>query len=81
MVGEALLVFLSDADITLATQVAEQLREALASHKVSYHGHEISVTVSLGGAQCDGISVLDQLLYQAKEKGRKYIKVIQPQLL
>lgn len=85
MGGEEFLVFLSDADIALATQVAERVREALASHKVSYRGHDISVTASLGVAQWDGISNLDELfyqadkaLYQAKEKGRNCIAVIQP---
>jgi diguanylate cyclase (GGDEF)-like protein len=85
MGGEEFLVFLSDADITLAKQVAERVREALADNKVSYRGHDISVTASLGVAQWDGKSDLDELfyhadkaLYQAKEKGRNRVEVVPP---
>jgi diguanylate cyclase (GGDEF)-like protein len=80
MGGEEFLIFLSGADYDMSNAVAERIRSAIESLKVDYREHELNVTLSLGVAQWDGNSHLDELfyqadkaLYQAKNKGRNRV--------
>ena len=80
MGGEEFLVFLSGADHELANTVAERIRAEIESLEVLYRNQKINVTASLGVAQWDGRSHLDELfhqadkaLYQAKNRGRNQV--------
>lgn len=80
MGGEEFLIFLSGADHEMSNAVAERIRLAIESLTVSYREHEINITASLGVAQWDGTSHLDELfyqadkaLYQAKNRGRNRV--------
>jgi diguanylate cyclase (GGDEF)-like protein len=80
MGGEEFLVFLSGADHELANTVAERIRGEIESLEVLYRNQKINVTASLGVAQWDGRSHLDELfhqadkaLYQAKNRGRNQV--------
>ncbi|AUZ84509.1 sensor domain-containing diguanylate cyclase [Methylophaga nitratireducenticrescens] len=80
MGGEEFLVFLSGADQKLANSVAERIRAEIESLEVLYRNQKINVTASLGVAEWDGRSHLDELfhqadkaLYQAKNKGRNRV--------
>ena len=80
MGGEEFLIFLSGADHDISNAVAERIRSAIESLNVNYREHQINITVSLGIAQWDGNSDLDELfyqadkaLYQAKNRGRNRV--------
>ncbi|MDO8826244.1 diguanylate cyclase [Methylophaga sp.] len=80
MGGEEFLIFLSGADYDTSNAVAERIRVAIESLNIRYREHEINITVSLGVAQWDGNSHLDELfyqadkaLYQAKNRGRNRV--------
>jgi diguanylate cyclase (GGDEF)-like protein len=80
MGGEEFLVFLSGADQELANSVAERIRAEIESLEVLYRNQKINVTASLGVAEWDGRSHLDELfhqadqaLYQAKNRGRNRV--------
>jgi len=77
MGGEEFLVFLSGAGHEMANTVAERIRTEIESLQVIYRDQKITVTASLGVAEWDGRSHLDELfhqaeqaLYQAKNRGR-----------
>lgn len=80
MGGEEFLIFLSGADYDMSNAVAERIRLAIESLTVNYREHQINITASLGVAQWDGNSHLDELfyqadkaLYQAKNRGRNRV--------
>src|SRR5690606_28067154 len=63
MGGEEFLIFLSEADHDMSNAIAERIRLAIESLKIAYREHEINITISLGVAQWDGKSHLDELFY------------------
>ncbi len=72
--GDELMILLSHTDKTNAVKVAENIREALSSSLIEKVG---TVTVSIGVSEYntnynseDLIKNVDNLLYQAKSKGR-----------
>ncbi len=80
--GEEFTVILPGADISLAVEIGEKLRTGIEAEKVKYEGLLLSVTVSLGVAEYDGIkdeSALvvsaDNALYKSKENGRNCLTV------
>jgi diguanylate cyclase (GGDEF)-like protein len=82
--GEEFLVLLSNTSLHTAAQVAERLRASVENHPIEPVGH---ITISLGVAHCpqDGVLRADQvlkqaddLLYQAKNKGRNRVEVAGP---
>lgn len=89
--GEEFLVVLDSTDLDQARQVADRLREAVATAPVMCANRAVSVTVSLGLAQShsvdeDWASVIaraDEGLYAAKRTGRDRVIVAEgaPRLL
>ena len=59
--------------------VLERLRRAVAEKPVSAQGQEVMVTVSIGGAVCQGetmdelLNLADDALYKAKNQGRNRV--------
>jgi two-component system cell cycle response regulator len=59
--------------------VLERLRRAVAEKPVSAQGQEVTVTVSIGGAVCQGesmdelLNLADDALYKAKNQGRNKV--------
>jgi diguanylate cyclase (GGDEF)-like protein len=59
--------------------VLERLRRAVADKPVSAQGQEVTVTVSIGGAVCQGetmdelLKLADDALYKAKNQGRNKV--------
>jgi len=83
--GEEFLILLPDVPQEIAAKVAERVRKALEALPISYEGQTIEVTVSLGVAQWDGHSMLDELitqadnaLYEAKALGRNQVQLASP---
>ena len=76
--GEELIVLMPETDRETALQVAERLREAIATIPIQIFDQSISVTVSIGVATQDEnttdletlIARADQAMYIAKHKGR-----------
>lgn len=78
MGGEEFLVLLPETDGERALEVAERLREAIATSPLDWHGQELSVTISIGVSAVhdrDGsidtvLQRSDHALYAAKNSGR-----------
>ncbi|MBI4404956.1 MAG: GGDEF domain-containing protein [Deltaproteobacteria bacterium] len=77
--GEEFAVILRNVNSDQALFIAERLRKAIESEKISYRGKDIEVTVSIGIATLENknfetiedlIQRADDYLYEAKEKGR-----------
>lgn len=80
--GEEFIVVFTNTDITTAREVAERIREHIASSPINLQGNTISVTISIGlcaMVQEDDINSIiekaDQTLYVAKDSGRNCVKV------
>jgi len=78
--GEEFVIVLPDTDIGRAVAIAERLRQAIETTRLSHSGHEIRVTASFGVAECletdDAASLLaraDTMLYRAKQAGRNRV--------
>jgi len=74
--GEEFLVLVPASGGKDLRDVLERVRSAVGSAPIVVHGHEIGVTVSIGGATADGgsadglIARADDALYTAKKQGR-----------
>ncbi len=75
--GEEFAVFMSEANINTAFDVAERIRKTLAQSYTECDGHKINVTASIGicsRQEPDSFESLfteaDEALYQAKSNGR-----------
>ncbi len=79
--GEEFAVILPGADEKGALQLAERVRDAIASSRVVFEGARLNVTVSLGVAvwPADGkdheglLAAADRALYAAKQAGRNRV--------
>ena len=86
--GEEFAVILPNTDLVGAEEVAERIRQTIASNTVDYQGHSINVTVSIGVAVIDAkdtryedlISNADIALYEAKSMGRDRVCLATPSL-
>ena len=80
--GEEFVVVLPQTDLSGTERIAEKIRQEIVNRKILHHESKVSdyVTVSLGAAVAHPnskenrveklIEVADNLLYEAKEKGR-----------
>lgn len=82
--GEEFGVFLSDASIEVADQVAERIRGAVAALRFLPDGVPCRLSVSIGGASFsrpaqfeDLYRLADQRLYDAKHDGRDRVAMMQ----
>ncbi|BCO18650.1 GGDEF domain-containing protein [Alteromonas sp. KC3] len=80
--GEEFAVFMSEADLNVAYEVAERIRSSLAQSVTEVDGNSISVTASIGictKLKPDSFETLftdaDEALYKAKSDGRNRIAV------
>ena len=86
--GEEFAVAMPEADLVVACQVAERLRQHIAEHDVSVDEQSFRVTVSIGVAAASPadrtldqmLRRADQALYTAKNSGRNRIAVADPVL-
>lgn len=80
--GEEFLLVLSRCDHAEAQRIAENLLQKIATTPIEVNGLHITVTVSIGVSQYDGIELPDQAvsradtaLYAAKNGGRNRVEV------
>lgn len=79
--GEEFVVLAVETDAARSAQIAERVRQHLATMVVPFGGQHLGVTVSIGTAQlgADGetldglLQVADRRLYRAKEAGRNQV--------
>jgi two-component system cell cycle response regulator len=81
--GEEFVVAMPDTDIAFATNIAERLRQSIETTpiKISRAPGQLSITISIGIARCEGegdtaeqlLQRADQALYRAKRTGRNKV--------
>lgn len=80
--GEEFVCVLPETTLSEALKLAEDIRVAVENHRVNFEGQEISVTVSIGGAEFDAerhqtatdiLMEADKNLYVAKNNGRNCV--------
>ncbi|HEY1720313.1 MAG TPA: diguanylate cyclase [Magnetospirillaceae bacterium] len=84
--GEEFAVAMPEADLSVACQVADRLRQQIGENEVGMEDQSLKVTVSIGVASVSATDrTLDQLLrrtdqalYAAKNAGRNCIKASEP---
>ncbi|MEO5806110.1 GGDEF domain-containing protein [Devosia sp.] len=81
--GEEFGVYLSQASMDVADQVAERIRKAVAALDFTPNGHSCGLSISIGGAVFAKPGQFDQLyrladhhLYQAKSTGRDRVAMM-----
>ena len=82
--GEEYLVILPTTDMSMAIEIAERIRKALADESVMTRtGNEIRMTVSSGVSSLQPTDTLESLLYRAdnalyiaKEEGRDQVQFL-----
>lgn len=80
--GEEFAIFLPDAEIEGAFQLADKIRQAVSDSTLELDGHSINYTISLGvessNEDDDSVDELykraDSKLYSAKDKGRNRVE-------
>ncbi|WP_243311322.1 diguanylate cyclase [Fundidesulfovibrio agrisoli] len=81
--GEEFVALLPQTDIRQACAIAQRLRQAVAEASIKGGGGPLSVTVSIGAAECNPaaqswqqlVALADQALYLAKRRGRDRVEV------
>lgn len=75
--GEEFLILLPETDFDGVQVAAEKIRDLISRSSVNYQGKSISITLSIGGAVCDGhedwdhtIRMADRALYFGKNHGK-----------
>ncbi len=80
--GEEFVLILNDASRARASEIAERLRDAIASHDWARHDAALSVTCSIGLATAEErdparvdalVALADARLYRAKQNGRNRV--------
>jgi two-component system, cell cycle response regulator len=80
--GEEFVILLPETALDGALELAEQLRDRVESHRFSFEGESIPITVSIGVATTRGeplapnefIKRADEELYRAKSDGRNCVR-------
>ena len=80
--GEEFLVLLKDCDITVARNMAEELRLSVLNNPADYMQEKINITISVGVAEYRSEDARDQLiarvdkaLFKAKRGGRNQVAI------
>jgi len=80
--GEEFLLLLKDCPLEQALAVAEKLRHAIAGQRYCFDGKQVSVSASIGVAECAAQESLagffaraDAALYRAKDGGRNRVEI------
>jgi len=80
--GDEFAVLLEGCPIDIALRVAENIRNAVASQRLLWQGHSLSVGVSVGVAAlsedlaaADWVAAADHACYEAKAGGRNRVQV------
>ncbi|MDP3449913.1 MAG: GGDEF domain-containing protein [Anaerolineaceae bacterium] len=75
--GEEFLILLPETDFEGVQIAAEKVRDLIAHSSVPYQGHDIQITLSIGGVVCereahwdDCIKIADRALYYGKAHGK-----------
>lgn len=75
--GEEFLILLPETDFEGVQTAAEKVRDLIAHSSVPYQGHDIQITLSIGGVVCereanwdDCIKIADRALYYGKSHGK-----------
>lgn len=75
--GEEFLILLPETEFEGVQIAAEKVRDMIAHSSVPYQGHDIQVTLSIGGVVCereanwdDCIKIADRALYYGKTHGK-----------
>lgn len=77
--GEEFIIFISNVNIKESELVANRIREAIESQKLTFNSTAIHITVSLGVSELKGktyseaIAIADERLYKAKNAGRNQV--------
>ena len=80
--GEEFVIVLPETDHARAREFAEVIRKMVEAKVVSFEGHDIRITISIGVAEYDPtvhatpedlIRAADQNLYEAKNRGRNCV--------
>lgn len=79
--GEELAILLPETDLAGGILIAEELRQRIATHRFTFEGEDIDITVSCGVAQLepdfhsyDFVKAADHRLYEAKRAGRNRVR-------
>lgn len=83
--GEEFVILFPETDAPIAFQIAERIRNAVASQSTQFEQHQLAITVSLGVATMQGttlelatlITQADKALYKAKYAGRNCTRLWQ----
>ncbi len=76
--GEEFLIILPETSLPIAIQIAERLRDAIATCQIMVHSQQISISISLGVVELTDeindlpelINTADQYMYISKQSGR-----------
>lgn len=78
--GEEFLVILPETETREAIQIANRIRQAIASQSIEFEGQSITSTISVGVATVQGSESIDrtlqradEALYRAKTQGRNQV--------
>jgi len=84
--GDEFAVILPNTSLADAVTVAERMVQAVAEKPITWEGHELHLSLSVGVGEFDGASYIgdvtkatDAALYAAKQAGKNTVKVVESQ--